>query len=94
VIATGPADEDEFDHHPRFASLIAHGAITLVARGAGESAYADAIVAALDRPPAPMPFDFDGWWADVAGAVRAQFAVRPSGETAPGNAGQTPPAGT
>ncbi|MBV9983987.1 hypothetical protein [Bradyrhizobium sp.] len=94
VIVTGPAEDGEFDHHPRFRALIEHGAITLVARGANEAAYADAIMAALDRPAAHMPFDFDGWWADVARVIRAQFALRPSGEIAPNSAGQTPPART
>jgi hypothetical protein len=45
----------------------------LVARGAGEEAYADRIVSALKRPLAQVPFDFDGWWRDVARAVKAQF---------------------
>ena len=33
VIVTGPAEADEFDHHPRFKELIDRGAIVLVARG-------------------------------------------------------------
>jgi hypothetical protein len=74
--------------------VIEHGATTLVARGAEEAAYAEAIMTVLDRPPVHMSFDFDGWWGDVARAVRAQFAVMPSGETAPDSAGQTPPART
>jgi glycosyltransferase involved in cell wall biosynthesis len=73
VIVTGPAEPDEFDHHPRFKRLIDTGAIVLVARGAGEAAYADRIVSALKCPPVQIPFDFDGWWQDVAQAVRAQF---------------------
>ncbi|HEX9471053.1 MAG TPA: glycosyltransferase [Bradyrhizobium sp.] len=73
VIVTGPADQCEFDHHPRFKDLIDRGAIVLVARGAGEDAYADRIVSALKWPSVQMPFDFDGWWLDVAQAVRAQF---------------------
>jgi hypothetical protein len=94
VIVTAPAKDDEFDHHPRFSIVIEHGATTLVARGADEAAYAEAIMTVLDRPPVHMSFDFDGWWGDVARAVRAQFAVMPSGETAPDSAGQTPPART
>ena len=94
VIVTGPAEDDEFDLHPRFKALIERGAITLVARGANEAAYADAIMAALGRPAAHMPFDFDGWWIDVARAIRAQFALTPSGEIAPNSASQTPPART
>jgi glycosyltransferase involved in cell wall biosynthesis len=73
VIVTGPAEADEFDHHPRFRQLIDRGAIVLVARGAAADVYADSIVAALKQPPAPMPFDFDGWWRDVAEAVSAQL---------------------
>jgi hypothetical protein len=53
--------------------LIDRGAIKLVARGSDDDAYADRIVAALKRPPVQAPFDFDGWWQDVAQAVRAQF---------------------
>jgi glycosyltransferase involved in cell wall biosynthesis len=71
VIVTAPAEGDEFDHHPRFRQLIERGAIVLVPRDAGEHGFADRIVAALKRPPLPVPFDFDGWWGDVAQAVRA-----------------------
>jgi glycosyltransferase involved in cell wall biosynthesis len=74
VIVTGPADQSEFEHHPRFKELIDRGAIALVARGAGEDAYADRILSALKLPSVQAPFDFDGWWVDVALAVRAQFA--------------------
>ncbi len=73
VIVTSPAELDEFDHHPRFKALIDRGMIVLVARSAAEGAYVDGIVSALDRPPVRTPFDFDGWWRDVAQAVRAQF---------------------
>ena len=73
LIVTGPALPDEFDHHPRFKELIDRGAILLVPRDADSAAYADRIVAALKRPTVPVPFDFDGWWTDVANAVRAQF---------------------
>jgi glycosyltransferase involved in cell wall biosynthesis len=73
VIVTGPAEPDEFDHHPRFKQLIDRGAIVLVPRGAGEEAYADRIVSALNSPSGQVPFDFDGWWQDVAQAIRAQF---------------------
>jgi glycosyltransferase involved in cell wall biosynthesis len=34
VIVTGPAEPDEFDHHPRFKELIDRGAIVLVSRDA------------------------------------------------------------
>ena len=74
VIVTGPAEADEFDHHPRFKELIDRGAIVLVARGSNNGAYADQIVSALKSPPVQAPFDFDGWWQDVAEAVRAQLA--------------------
>jgi hypothetical protein len=73
LIVTGPALPDEFDHHPRFKELIDRGAILLVPRDADSAAYADRIVAALQRPTAQVPFDFDGWWTDVANAVRAQL---------------------
>jgi glycosyltransferase involved in cell wall biosynthesis len=73
VIVTGPAETGEFDHHPRFKQLIDDGAIVLVARGAADDAYADRIVSALKWSSMHAPFDFDGWWLDVAHAVRAQF---------------------
>jgi glycosyltransferase involved in cell wall biosynthesis len=73
VIVTGPAEPDEFDHHPRFKELIGRGAIVLVARGSDDGVYADRIVSALKWPSVQAPFDFDGWWQDVAQAVRAQF---------------------
>ena len=73
VIATGPAEADEFDHHPRFKELIDRGAIVLVPRGAGDDAYADRIAAALQWPSVHAPFDFDGWWRDAAEAVRTQL---------------------
>lgn len=91
VIATGPAEADEFDHHPRFKELIDRGAIVLVALGAGEAAYAERIVSALKWPTVQAPFDFDGWWQGVAQAVRAQLPVSPGRESAPDNAGRTPP---
>jgi hypothetical protein len=94
LIVTGPALSEEFDHHRRFQELIVRGAIVLVARGSDGAVYADRIAAASKQPPAPAPFDFDGWWQDVAVAVRAQLPVRPSRETVPGNAGRTPRAGT
>jgi glycosyltransferase involved in cell wall biosynthesis len=77
VIVTGPAEASEFDHHPRFKELIDRSAIILVARGSDDEAYADRIVAALKRPSVQMPFDFDGWWQDVAQAVRSRFSVTP-----------------
>jgi glycosyltransferase involved in cell wall biosynthesis len=73
VVATGPAEPDEFDHHQRFRELIESRAIVLVARDAGDDAYADRIVSALKWQPIAAPFDFDGWWQDVAQAIRAQF---------------------
>jgi glycosyltransferase involved in cell wall biosynthesis len=73
VIVSSPAAPDEFDEHPRFKALIDRGAIVLVDRGSGEDGYVDGIVSALNRPPVQTPFDFDGWWRDVAQAVRAQF---------------------
>jgi glycosyltransferase involved in cell wall biosynthesis len=94
VIVTGPAEPDEFAHHPRFKEVIDRGAIVLVARGADDEAYAERIVSALKWPSVQMPFDFDGWWQDVAQAVRAQFTVTPGGESAPDSAGRTPPPGT
>ena len=73
LIVTGPAQADEFDHHPRFKALIDRGAILLVPRGADADAYADQIVAAVKRPSAPLPFDFDGWWSDAGRAIAAAF---------------------
>jgi glycosyltransferase involved in cell wall biosynthesis len=73
VIVTGPADASEFDHHPRFKELIGRGAIVLVARGSDEDVYADRIASALKWPSMQVPFEFDGWWQDVAQAVRAQL---------------------
>ncbi len=73
VVVTGPAHADEFDHHPRFKALIDRGAITLVPRGSPDPAYADRIIAAIDSPPAVEPFDFDGWWQDVARSIDAQL---------------------
>jgi glycosyltransferase involved in cell wall biosynthesis len=93
VIVTGPAEPDEFDHHPRFKELINRGAIVLVSRDADEAAYADRIISALKWPSVHAPFDFDGWWRDAALAVRAQF-VTPASGSAPDNAGGTLPAET
>jgi hypothetical protein len=50
-------------------------------------------VSALKWPSVQAPFDFDGWWQDVALAVRAQF-VTPGGESGQDSAGRTPPAET
>ncbi len=95
VIVTGPAEADEFNHHPRFRELIDRGAIVLVARGSDDESYADSIVSALKRPLVRPEFDFDGWWRDAALAVRAQFEnLSPAAGTAPDNAGRTPPPGT
>ncbi len=76
IIVTGPAAPDEFDHHARFKELIDRGAIITVPRGATEEAYADRIAAAVKRPSVQLPFDFDGWWRDVAEATRALLASR------------------
>jgi glycosyltransferase involved in cell wall biosynthesis len=73
AIVTGPAEADEFDHHPRFRELIERGAIMLVPRGSGDDVYADAIVASLDRPTAYPAFNFPGWWRDAANAIKAQL---------------------
>jgi glycosyltransferase involved in cell wall biosynthesis len=91
LVVTGPTLPEEFDHHPRFQELIDRGAIVLVARGSDGAAYADSIVVALKSPKAHAPFDFDGWWKDVAEAIRA---VIPARESAPDSAGRTPQSGT
>jgi len=76
LIITGPALADEFDHHPRFKQLIDRGAIVLVARGSDNEVYAERIVSALKWPSVHAPFDFDGWWNDVANAVSAVIPGR------------------
>lgn len=91
LIVTGPSLEEEFDHHPRFRKLIDRGAVVLVPRGSNGEAYADDIVAALKSPMVYAPFDFDGWWKDVAETI---CAVIPARETAPDSASQTPRSGT
>ena len=73
VIVTGPAEPDEFDHHPRFKALIDRGAISLVPPASRHDAYADRIVQVLEAPPAQRPFDFAGWWRDAAESVNAQL---------------------
>ena len=73
VIVTGPTGAAEFDHHPRFKELIDRGAIVLVGRGSTDDAYADSIIASLERSPLQRPFDFDGWWRDVARCVQTQL---------------------
>ncbi len=73
VIVTCPAMPEEFDHHPRFKKLIDSGAIVLVPRGSDDEKYADAITSALKRPPTRESFNFDGWWEDVAQAVRSRL---------------------
>ncbi|MEN3348251.1 MAG: hypothetical protein V7632_1886 [Bradyrhizobium sp.] len=73
LIATGPALPDEFDHHPRFKELIDRGAVLLVPRDTDSTPYADRIVAALKQPTVQVPFDFAGWWSDLAKAIRAQL---------------------
>jgi glycosyltransferase involved in cell wall biosynthesis len=73
VIVTGPTEPDEFDHHPRFKALIDRGAISLVSRDSPHETYADRIVQAVGSPPAERPFDFEGWWRDIAQSVEAQL---------------------
>jgi glycosyltransferase involved in cell wall biosynthesis len=73
LIVTGPSLPEEFDHHPRFKQLIDRHIIVLVERGSDNEAYADRIVSALKWPQIASPFDFDGWWKDIADAVRAQL---------------------
>lgn len=73
LIVTGPARSDEFAHHPRFSRLIERGAVVLVLRDAGPDAYAERIAAAANRLGVPEPFEFDGWWRDVAESVSAQL---------------------
>jgi glycosyltransferase involved in cell wall biosynthesis len=73
VIATGPADPDEFDHHDRFRALINRDAIGLVPPGSPREAYADRIVLALETPVAASPFDFAGWWRDVALSIKTML---------------------
>ena len=90
AIVTGPAEADEFDHHARFRELIDRSIIALVPRGAGDAAYADRIISALERPSVRTPFDFDGWWRDVALAVQAQLRVNPSREISPDSATRIP----
>jgi glycosyltransferase involved in cell wall biosynthesis len=73
LIVTGPALPEEFDHHPRFKALIDRGAIVLVPRGSSDEAFADQIVAVVKSPVAKTPFDFSGWWRDVATVIKAQL---------------------
>ena len=51
--------------------MIDRGAIVLVTRGSDDEVYADHIASALECPSVYAPFDFDGWWRDVAQTVRA-----------------------
>jgi len=53
----------------------------------GFDAATDRIASALKWPSVQAPFDFDGWWQDIALAARAQF-LTPAGENAPDHAGQ------
>jgi glycosyltransferase involved in cell wall biosynthesis len=73
LVVTGPALPEEFDHHPRFKQLIDRGAVVLVARDSDGGAYADKIVSTLKCPTVQAAFDYDGWWQDVAAAIRAQL---------------------
>ncbi|SDS94101.1 glycosyltransferase [Bradyrhizobium canariense] len=90
IIVTGPAEADEFDHHPRFKALIDRGAIVLVPRDANDVAYADKITSALKVATIQPPFDYEGWWRDVAQAVLSQLRPNPSSEISPNSADQTP----
>jgi glycosyltransferase involved in cell wall biosynthesis len=94
VVVSAAREPDEFEHHPRFKQLIDSGAIVLVPGGAGDEAYADRIMSALQRPAVQAAFDFDGWWRDVAQAVQAQFSVTPSAGIVPDNAARIPRSGT
>jgi hypothetical protein len=73
VIVTGPTEVDEFDHHRRFKELIDRGAIVLAARGSNDEVYADRVVSSLGRSSVQTPFDFDGWWQDVARNIGARL---------------------
>jgi glycosyltransferase involved in cell wall biosynthesis len=73
VIVTGPTDANEFNHHVRFEALIDRGAISLVPLGSPHQAYADRILLAVEAPVAALPFDFAGWWRDVAQSINAQL---------------------
>ena len=73
LIVTGPALPNEFEHHARFRELIDRKAIVLVPRGSAADAYAERIASAVKLPTLQQPFEFDGWWQDVALAVRAQL---------------------
>jgi hypothetical protein len=53
--------------------LIDRGAIGLVPLGSPHQAYADRIALALEAPAATSPFDFLGWWRDVAQSIHAQL---------------------
>ena len=77
VVVTAASEAGEFDHHPRFRDLIESGAILCVPRGVSNEQYADSIVAARSRPPSNRPFDFNGWWLDLAQAVHRQLRVPP-----------------
>jgi hypothetical protein len=70
--------------------LIDLGAIVLVSRGAGDHAYVDGIVSALQRSSVQPPFDFNGWWRDVAQAVQAQLCFNSSSEISPDSVVRTP----
>jgi glycosyltransferase involved in cell wall biosynthesis len=94
VIVSAAREPDEFDHHARFRQLIDSGAIVPVEAGAGDDAYADQIISALQQPDRPAAFDFDGWWRDLAQAVQAQLRVNPSPGIAPDNAARIPRSGT
>ncbi|MFH0301808.1 hypothetical protein AAFX91_32325 [Bradyrhizobium sp. 31Argb] len=56
--------------------MIDRGAIVPVPRGSAGEVYADAILAAAKRPPPQAPFDFTGWWRDVATTVAAVIYAR------------------
>ncbi|GLS46358.1 glycosyltransferase [Methylobacterium brachythecii] len=70
VVVTAPALPDEFDHHPRYRTLLDGGAIVLVPRGAGAEAYADQVLASRSRPTTYPDLDRRTWFRDAADALR------------------------
>ena len=82
VIVTGPAEARRIRSSSPLQGIDRSRRHRAGPADAGEAAYADRIVSALKWPSVQMPFEFDGWWQDVAQAVRAQF-VTPGGGSAP-----------
>jgi glycosyltransferase involved in cell wall biosynthesis len=73
VIATGPLEPDEFEHHPRFKALIECGAIVTVPRGSGEGIFADRIIASIGQSAAYPAFNFADWWHDTAKTIKGML---------------------